>query len=132
MLLTPEWPAPAVATWMAVAELFRDGLEAAPQGAVVASVFGGLAGGVLATLQQVLPQRLAAAVPSPVSIGLAFVIPAWNSLSLFLGAVAAEAATRAGGSSARRLIMPVAAGLVAGESLTGVGSAIVSILFAGS
>jgi uncharacterized oligopeptide transporter (OPT) family protein len=132
MLLTPEWPAPAVATWMAVAELFRDGLEAAPQGAVVASVFGGLAGGVLATLQQVLPQRLAAAVPSPVSIGLAFVIPAWNSLSLFLGAFAAEAATRAGGSSARRLIMPVAAGLVAGESLTGVGSAIVSILFAGS
>jgi len=132
MLLTPEWPAPAVATWMAVAELFRDGLEAAPQGAVVASVFGGLAGGVLATLQQVLPQRLAAAVPSPVSIGLAFVVPAWNSLSLFLGAVAAEAATRAGGSSARRLIMPVAAGLVAGESLTGVGTAIVSILFAGS
>lgn len=129
MLLTPEWPAPAVATWMAVAELFRDGLQAAPDGAVAASALGGAAGIVLAVMQQVLPQRLAAAVPSPVSIGLAFVIPAWNSLSLFLGALAAEAMIRSGGTSARKLIMPVAAGLVAGESLTGIGSAIVSLLF---
>jgi len=29
MLVTSEWPAPAVATWKAVAELFRDGIEAA-------------------------------------------------------------------------------------------------------
>jgi uncharacterized oligopeptide transporter (OPT) family protein len=128
MLLTPEWPAPAVATWMAVAELFRDGLEAAPAGALAASVAGGAVGAVLAVLQQVLPRRLAGLVPSPVSIGLAFVVPAWNSLSLCLGAVMAEAASRAGGTAARRLIMPVAAGLVAGESLTGVGTAVVSML----
>lgn len=128
MLLTPEWPAPAVATWMAVAELFRDGLEAAPAGALAASVAGGAVGAVLAVLQQVLPRRLAGLVPSPVSIGLAFVIPAWNSLSLCLGAVMAEAASRSGGTAARRLIMPVAAGLVAGESLTGVGTAVVSML----
>ncbi len=128
MLLTPEWPAPAVATWMAVAELFRDGLEAAPQGALTASLVGGLAGAALAVLQQHLPQQWAAVLPSPVSIGLAFVIPAWNSLSLFIGAMAASAATRAGGSAARRLILPVAAGLVAGESLTGVGTAVVSFV----
>ena len=128
MLLTPEWPAPAVATWMAVAELFRDGLEAAPQGALAASVIGGIVGAVLVVLQQHLPGRWAALLPSPVSIGLAFVIPAWNSLSLFFGAVAAELATRSGGTKARRLIMPVAAGLVAGESLTGVGTAVVSLV----
>ena len=128
MLLTPEWPAPAVATWMAVAELFRDGLEAAPQGALAASLVGGVAGAALAVLQQHLPRQWAAVLPSPVSIGLAFVIPAWNSLSLFLGAVAAEVATRSGGTAARRLILPVAAGLVAGESLTGVGAAVVTLL----
>ena len=128
MLLTPEWPAPAVATWMAVAELFRDGLEAAPPGALLASLVGGLAGAVLAVLQQHLPRQWAAVLPSPVSIGLAFVIPAWNSLSLFIGAMAAAAASRAGGTAARRLILPVAAGLVAGESLTGVGTAVVSLL----
>ena len=113
---------------MAVAELFRDGLEAAPQGALTASLVGGLAGAALAVLQQHLPQQWAAVLPSPVSIGLAFVIPAWNSLSLFIGAMAASAATRAGGSAARRLILPVAAGLVAGESLTGVGTAVVSFV----
>jgi len=129
MLLSPEWPAPAVATWMAVAELFRDGLEAAPPGAVAAAVFGGMIGGVLAGLQQVFPRPWAVWLPSPVSIGLAFVIPAWNSLSLFLGAVAAEAAVRLGGTAARRLLLPVAAGLVAGESLAGVGTAVVTLLF---
>ncbi len=128
MLLTPEWPAPAVATWMAVAELFRDGLEAAPQGALAASLVGGVAGAALAVLQQHLPRQWAAVLPSPVSIGLAFVIPAWNSLSLFIGAVTAEVATRSGGTAARRLILPVAAGLVAGESLTGVGAAVVTLL----
>ncbi len=128
MLLTPEWPAPAVATWMAVAELFRDGLEAAPQGVLPASLVGGVAGAALAVLQQHLPRQWAAVLPSPVSIGLAFVIPAWNSLSLFIGAVTAEVAVRSGGTAARRLILPVAAGLVAGESLTGVGTAVVSLV----
>ena len=83
MLLTPEWPAPAVATWMAVAELFRDGIEAAPRGAMVASIVGCLVGAGLITLQNILPLRYARFIPSPVSIGLAFVIPAWNSISLF-------------------------------------------------
>jgi putative OPT family oligopeptide transporter len=128
MLLTPEWPAPAVATWMAVAELFRDGLDAAPQGVLPASLVGGVAGAALAVLQHHLPRQWAVVLPSPVSIGLAFVIPAWNSLSLFAGAVAAEVATRSGGTAARRLILPVAAGLVAGESLTGVGTAIFSLV----
>ena len=54
MLLTPEWPAPAVATWMAVAELFRDGIEAAPRGAMVASIVGCLVGAGLITLQNIL------------------------------------------------------------------------------
>src|SRR5690606_10930562 len=43
-LLTDEWPAPAVATGSAVAELFAEGLSAKPPGALVAMAIGGAAG----------------------------------------------------------------------------------------
>ena len=131
MLLTPEWPAPAVATWMAVAELFRDGIEAAPRGAMVASVIGCLVGAGLITLQNILSSRYARFIPSPVSIGLAFVIPAWNSISLCFGALLADVGSRIFGKTFQKLVLPIAAGLVAGESLTGVGTAIVKLVLDG-
>ena len=131
MLLTPEWPAPAVATWMAVAELFRDGIEAAPRGAMVASVVGCLVGAGLITLQNILSLRYARFIPSPVSIGLAFVIPAWNSISLCVGALLADVGSRIFGKTFQKLVLPIAAGLVAGESLTGVGTAIVKLVLGG-
>jgi uncharacterized oligopeptide transporter (OPT) family protein len=131
MLLTEQWPAPAVATWMAVAELFREGIDAAPPGALTASVIGGIVGSLLAILQQVLPKRRAAYLPSPVALGLAFVIPAFNSMSLFLGALAASLARRVAPRWANRFELPIASGLVAGESLAGVAIALITLLFAG-
>ncbi|REK06004.1 MAG: OPT family oligopeptide transporter [Planctomycetota bacterium] len=128
MLLTEEWPAPAVATWKAVAELFRDGIDAAPSGALTASIIGGCIGTALAVVNQLLPQDKHRFCPSAVSIGLAFVIPAFNSISLFLGAMAAALATRVAPGWASRFILPIAAGFVAGESLAGVASALVALL----
>jgi uncharacterized oligopeptide transporter (OPT) family protein len=58
MLLTDEWPAPAVATWRAVAELFANGIEAMPRGALAAMAIAGVLGVVLAVLEKVLPQGL--------------------------------------------------------------------------
>ncbi len=129
MLLTKEWPAPAVATWKAVAELFRDGIEAAPTGALAASIIGALVGAALAILQTKLPAERARWCPSPVSLGLAFVIPAFNSISLCLGAAAAALATHVAPEWSRRFILLIAAGLVAGESLAGVANALVTLLF---
>ena len=131
MLLTEQWPAPAVATWMAVAELFREGIDAAPAGALTASVIGGIVGSLLAILHQVLPKRRAAYLPSPVALGLAFVIPAFNSMSLFLGALAASLARPVAPRWANRFELPIASGLVAGESLAGVAIALITLLFAG-
>jgi len=116
-----------VATWKAVAELFRDGLDAAPSGAFVAAIAGILLGTALAVMGHLLPARKAVWLPSPVSFGLAFVIPAFNSISLFLGATLAFLATRVAPQWARRFMLPIAAGLVAGESLAGVGTAIISL-----
>ncbi|CAN5187283.1 OPT family oligopeptide transporter [soil metagenome] len=124
MLLTEEWPAPAVATWMAVAELFRAGVEAVPQGAWQASVVAAVVGIALALVGPRVPARRRFWVPSPVSMGLAFVLPAFNSISLFLGAALAAVVGKVAPDWARRFVLPVAAGLVAGESLAGVGAAL--------
>ncbi|MEM6959553.1 MAG: OPT family oligopeptide transporter, partial [Myxococcota bacterium] len=44
MLLTDDWPAPAVAAWKGVAELFLEGLDAMPEMAVTAMAIAGGAG----------------------------------------------------------------------------------------
>lgn len=120
MLITAEWPAPAVATWKAVAEVLAGGLASVPPGALPAMAIAAVAGVVLALLERLLPPAYARFVPSAPAIGLAFVIPAWNAVSLCLGALLAALAKRLVPQLAERHTMALAAGLVAGESLAGV------------
>jgi uncharacterized oligopeptide transporter (OPT) family protein len=61
-------------------------------------------------------------VPSGSTVGLAFVIPAGTSMTLFLGALLANVAHRLVPRWASRFLLSLAAGLVAGESLYGVAS----------
>ncbi len=124
MLLTAEWPAPAVAAWKAVAEVFREGFSAMPEMALEAMAIASVIGIVLAVLEKVLPRKAVAWVPSPGSLGLAMVVPAWSCISMFIGAVAAAGITRIQPAWAKRLLIVIAAGLIAGESLVGVGLAI--------
>lgn len=124
MLLTDEWPAPAVAAWKAVAELFRDGLDAMPDMAVEAMLIAGGLGIGLAILEKVLPKKAAFWVPSPSSIGLAMVVPALYSISMFLGGVIAWGAHKKYPKWSKRFVIVIAAGFIAGESLVGVGIAI--------
>lgn len=116
MLLTAEWPAPAVATWKAVAEVLAEGIGAIPPGAVPAMGIAAAAGALLALSEVILPDRLARRLPSAPAMGLAFVLPAWNAISLCLGALLARLFPH----WAERRTMALAAGLVAGESLVGI------------
>jgi uncharacterized oligopeptide transporter (OPT) family protein len=61
-------------------------------------------------------------------LGLAFVIPFWNILSIFVGALIAWIMTKRARELASTYIIPVASGLIAGESLVGVMIALVSML----
>jgi putative OPT family oligopeptide transporter len=126
-LITPEWPAPAVATWKAVAEVLSRGLETMPPGAVTAIVIAGVIGVALAVIEAVVPKTLLRFVPSAPAIGLGFVIPAWNAISMFAGAVAAAAFTWAFPELAKKRIVVIAAGLIVGESLAGVAGALSNI-----
>jgi len=120
MLITAEWPAPAVATWKAVAEVLAQGLGSLPAATVTAMAVGAIVGCALALAEKLLPARTAAFAPSATAMGLAFVIPASISFALFAGALIAAALTRLAPSWSSRLLIVIAAGLVAGESLAGV------------
>jgi uncharacterized oligopeptide transporter (OPT) family protein len=119
-LLTAEWPAPAVATWKAVAETLSAGLDSVPVSALWAMLVASLVGAVLAVLERRLRPALLRWVPSGASLGLAFVVPASTSITLFLGALLGALLSRLAPGWSRVYLLSVAAGLVAGESLFGV------------
>jgi len=126
-LLTAEWPAPAVATWKAVAEVLSRGLEAMPQGAMPAILIASVFGVGLALVDSLWASSLKRFLPSASAIGFGFVIPAWTAISLFVGAIAAALVLWRFPDWAERRIVVVAAGLIVGESLAGVVGASISI-----
>lgn len=91
-------------------------------------VIAGIFGVVTAALEKLLPERAARWVPSSPSIGLAFVLPAWLSMSMFFGAALAAALARVAPRWSTRFVLVLAAGVVAGESLAGVLVAALGVL----
>ncbi|GEM_PF-312348 len=127
-LMTDQWAAPAVAAWKAVAELFSTGFRAVPQGTPLAMLIAALAATLLTVLEKAVPQRARVLVPSPASLGLAFVIQASTSLTMLAGALAAALLSRLCRDWSRRFLVAICAGVVAGESISGVATALVKIL----
>jgi OPT family oligopeptide transporter len=123
-----EWAMPAVVQWKAVAELFSKGVDNLPAGAVQAMLLAGALGIALAVAEKLAPKGARRVIPSPTGLGLAFVIPAYYSVSMALGAVIAWALTTWRPAWSARFLIVIAAGVVAGDSLTGVGLAVLKIL----
>ena len=119
-----RFPAPAAQVWKGVAELLVQGLSSLQATERWALVIGGLAGIVLALLERLLPEKTRPFVPSAMGLGLAFVIPFWNTLSMFSGALIAWIISKGAGAFAERYTIPVASGVIAGESLMGVFTAL--------
>lgn len=122
MLLTEQWPAPAVATWKAVAQTLTHGLGSLSPEVRWAIVIGSVCGVLLGALDSLLPQRAARWLPSTAALGLAFVLPASTSVMMGLGAVLTWLVSRRWPSITERFAITAAAGLIAGESITGVGA----------
>lgn len=120
MLLSSEWPAPAVATWKAVAEILMAGPGAIPSTALSAALLAALLGSALGVLEAVVAPALLRFIPSASALGLAFVIPASTSLGLFYGALLAFLLALVFRKWSAAYLVAGAAGLVAGESLMGV------------
>ncbi|MEQ8663898.1 MAG: OPT family oligopeptide transporter [Gammaproteobacteria bacterium] len=117
-LLTPDWPAPAVAVWKSVAEALAAGLDSVPPAARSAALIAPLAGVLLGLAER--HGALARWLPSGATLGLAFVIPASTAFTLCAGALLAWALLARAPRLAARYLVACAAGLIAGESLFGV------------
>ncbi|KAF0864162.1 OPT family oligopeptide transporter [Pseudomonas sp. LD120] len=124
MLLTQEWPAPAVATWKAVAQTLTQGLDSLSVSIRWAMVIAGLIGVLLGILDSLLPAHRMRFLPSAAALGLAFVLPASVSLMMAFGAVLTWLLSCRWAAVTERFAIIAAAGLIAGESMTGVGASL--------
>ena len=115
-----EMPAPAAKVWASVAKMLASGLAALPPGAVPAMIVAAVLGVALALGDEFLPARWRRFWPSATGLGIAGVIPAFNSVSMFIGAAVAAWFMRAKPKAADDYLVAGASGLIAGESLMGV------------
>jgi uncharacterized oligopeptide transporter (OPT) family protein len=113
-------PAPSAKVWAGVAELLADGIGALPYGALTAIAVGAALGIVLTLLEELGPKAWRPWLPSTTGLGIAGVIPAFNSFAMFAGALLAWLFARARPKAAEAYTVPVSSGLIAGESLMGV------------
>ncbi|NTX06222.1 MULTISPECIES: OPT family oligopeptide transporter [Myxococcus] len=110
-------PAPFSHQFRAVAELAVKGLAGLPPNAALA---GGVAAGVGALLTLLARGRAARWMPSPVAMGIGFILPAYFAVTLCLGGAMAAVARWRWPHATGRNVPALAAGAIAAESLVGV------------
>jgi OPT family oligopeptide transporter len=123
---TQRFPAPSAQVYAGVAKLLSQGISALPPTAVTAMVVMGVVGIVLALFETFVP-KVGRWLPSPVGLGIALVVPFSNSLMMFLGALIAWSYMRARPTAANRYIVPISSGVIAGESLMGIITALLMV-----
>jgi uncharacterized oligopeptide transporter (OPT) family protein len=123
-----KFPAPAAQVWRAVAELLGKGVHSLHPTALYAMAIGGTLGILITLLEKAYPKHRHM-IPSPTGLGLAFVIPGWNSVSIFIGAFVAWALERKRPKTAEAYTIPVASGFIAGESIMGVLIAVFGVVY---
>ena len=121
-----QFPAPSAQVWAGVAKLLSNGLASLHPTAQLGLLIGGLVGILIPVIERFLPAKARKFVPSPMGLGLAMVIPAWNSLSMFVGALVALIIAKRKPQVDSTYTIPVASGLIAGESLMGVAIALLT------
>ncbi|HYF15897.1 MAG TPA: OPT family oligopeptide transporter [Phycisphaerales bacterium] len=113
-----SFAAPATRTWEAVAQVLTKGLGSLPDSAKTAILVGAGVGVLLPLIERLLvPAKYRRFMPSATGLGLSFMLPFYNSLAFTIGAVIAWAWGKADKRTADLYNIPLASGLVAGESL---------------
>jgi uncharacterized oligopeptide transporter (OPT) family protein len=128
MLLTMEWPAPAVATWKAVAQGLSQGISSIPPSAQVSMMIGAAMGLAMGLVEILAPKKWIKFLPSAPALGLAFVIPTSISMMMFFGALLARIFEKRWPHLSAKFLMTAAAGLIAGESIVGVAESLWGIV----
>jgi OPT family oligopeptide transporter len=121
-----DLPAPAAHAWKAMAQLLTQGFDALPQYAEQAVLLAILSGILLSLLK--LNKTLKNWAPSGLAMGIAFIVPAYYSVAMFVGSMFLVYWMKKNPRSCQSLSFPVASGLVAGEGLMGIVVAILTLL----
>jgi putative OPT family oligopeptide transporter len=121
----PAFPAPAAQMWLAVSHVVTRGVASLHPMARWA-MLAGAAVGVLLVLLERLPARWHRFIPSPIGLGMGFAYPFQYPFSMFIGGVIAWLWSRRNREHADRYAVPVASGVIAGESLVGVLAAVLN------
>jgi len=127
VLGTDRFPAPSAQVWKGVAQLLANGVHSLHYTARWGILAGVIIGVALPLLELALPKHRKY-LPSAMGVGLAMVIPAFNSISMFMGAVIAALYARSKPKDAELFTVPVASGIIAGESILGVVVIILGVL----
>jgi uncharacterized oligopeptide transporter (OPT) family protein len=114
---TAVMPAPGPISWKATAEAVQLGTTAIPAGAGLATAIAFAAGVVLTLLGNT---RAARYLPSAVPLGIAFLIPATLGGAIFLGGMTFAVLRSLRPQWTEHYVPSLAAGAIAGESLTGI------------
>jgi len=121
-----DLPAPAAHAWKAMAQVLTQGADALPMYAVEA-VFVAIAFTVAMSLLK-LNKQIAPWLPSGLAVGIAFIVPAFYSVAMFIGSMFLVWWMKKYPAACKSLSFPVASGLVAGEGLMGIVVAILTLL----
>lgn len=112
-----KYPLPATNVWVAVARVLSEGITSLPVSARWAALIGALIGIVLPILHRSVPSKVRAFLPSAMGLGLGGVVPFANALAFAIGATIAKLWTLLAKKNADNYRIPLASGLVAGESM---------------
>jgi len=124
-----QLPGPSVLTWYTMAKVLGEGIQVTFDklpGALWAAVIGGLLGIVITLLGKI--KSVKKWLPSPVAFGIAFVVPAFNSITMWMGAFIIYLIERKKPDIVERFSPSLASGLIAGEGLMMVVIAILLIM----
>ena len=107
---------PATYMWKAVADLLTQGIQMLPTSAIWAIVIGAIVGVILPVAGKIFP-KAQPWIPSAMGLGLSWVMVFQNSLAFAIGAVIVAVWNKIHKRTCDLYYIPIASGLVAGESL---------------
>jgi len=111
-----KYPLPATQVWVATARILSAGVDSLPLSARIAILCGALVGIALPLLEKGFP-RARSWMPSAIGLGLGWVVFFSNTLSFAIGGLVVALWGALHRRSQERYSMPLASGLIAGESL---------------
>jgi uncharacterized oligopeptide transporter (OPT) family protein len=118
---TEAIPAPGAFSWKATAEVAKNGIAAMPPHAPLAAAIAFALGIVLSW------KPVAKYAPSPVTLGMAFILPLNMTLVMGIGGLLYGMAARKSKARTDDIGLPIASGVIAGEAISGI---VTSVLFA--